>query len=256
MRPVGSRLPLDHAEATGANFVTDAAWSAARDRTATPEPQQSIDHQRLWADLLSSQALALNLFGELAGDPAAAQHAVRTLCPDAPGRVREVRFAHSPGRFDPDYLNSLRDFSAAFLLELDGGGRGIVAIGTLFHERLKAETPKPANRPWYEGVAARSGAFRPGAIEVLLGRTELCVVWLEHLLALSMLQHPAGEWRWARYVVAHPGANPDACTLVEEYRGQLADATTFGSITLESLLASGALPPATTAAVSARYLDA
>src|SRR6185436_18760829 len=36
--------------------------------------------------------------------------AVRTWWPDAPGTVREVRFAHSPGRCDPAKLSHLPRF--------------------------------------------------------------------------------------------------------------------------------------------------
>src|SRR5262245_8662561 len=49
-RPLGSRLPLDYARETGANFVTPAALDAVRARTSITEPNQSVDHQRLWAD--------------------------------------------------------------------------------------------------------------------------------------------------------------------------------------------------------------
>ena len=99
-RPVGSRLPLNHARETGANFLTDGSLASARARAAAPERHQRFDHQRLWADLLWSPALAFNLFGDLAADHRLATRAVRAWWPDATGSVCEVRFAHSPGRFD------------------------------------------------------------------------------------------------------------------------------------------------------------
>jgi hypothetical protein len=37
-RPVGSRLPLDYARETGANFLTAGALEAARARTSITEP--------------------------------------------------------------------------------------------------------------------------------------------------------------------------------------------------------------------------
>ena len=64
-RPVGSRLPLDYARERGANLISAGALAAARARTAHVEPRQSFDHQRLWVDLLWSEALAFNLFGEV-----------------------------------------------------------------------------------------------------------------------------------------------------------------------------------------------
>src|SRR5437867_4420391 len=110
VRPVGSHLPLDYALKTGANFMTARALDAARARTSITEPHQSFDHQRLWADLLWSPTLAFNLFGDLAADLVLADRAVHTWWPDAPGAAAAVRFAHSPGRFDPAYLDSLRSF--------------------------------------------------------------------------------------------------------------------------------------------------
>lgn len=127
-RPVGSRLPLDYAKVTGANLLTTPALDAARVRTSFVEPHQSFDHQRLWADLHSSAVMAFNLFGGLADDLALADRAVHKWWPDAPGTVSEVRFAHSPGRFDPAYLGSLRAFDAAFVLEVGDGTRGIVGV--------------------------------------------------------------------------------------------------------------------------------
>ena len=64
---------------------------------------------------------------------------------------------------------------------------------TKYHEWGKPETPKPSNLPRNREVAERSGAFAPGAVDVLKGKTDLAVMWLEHLLLLSMLQHASGS---------------------------------------------------------------
>src|SRR5262249_58916222 len=84
-RPVGSRLPLDYARETGANFLTAQALAAVKERTATIEPNQSLDHQRIWADLLWSPAQAFNLFGGLAADLDRANPSLHDWCPDPPG---------------------------------------------------------------------------------------------------------------------------------------------------------------------------
>ena len=248
-RPVGSRLPLDYALETGANFVTAGALEAARVRTAGKEPHQTFDHQRVWADLLWSPALAFNLFGDLSPD-----RALRRWWPDVPGTVSEVRFAHSPGRLDPAYLNSLRAFDAAFLLDLGDGRRGIMGVDVNYHEWLKPEIPKPENLWRYREVAKRSRAFRPGALDWVEERSGLTVMWLEHLLLLSMLQHESGAWTWGRYVVVHPAGNSAVADGCARYRELLADESTFDSATLEELLDAEALPAATTAALRERYV--
>ena len=70
------------------------------------------------------------------------------------------------------------------------------------------------------------------------------MLWLEHLLLFSMLQHPSDNWTWGRYLVVHPAGNTDIVDLCGRYRTMLADDTTFTTMTLEQLLATGALPKA------------
>ena len=253
-RPVGSRIPLAYGRDSGANFVTPAALDAVKDRTAIVEREQSIDHQRLWADLLSSEALAFNLFGSVAADPSRADRLVHAWFADAPGRVTEVRFLHSPGRLESQWLNSLRQFDAAFVLSSGNGSHGIVAVDVTYHERLKMETPKPENLWRYREVHERSAAFRPEAFDQVKGRSDLWSPWLEHLLLLSMLQHPGGAWTWGRYMTVHAADNVDMAERDERYGGLLADPTTYRTTTLEEVLGTGALPSSAVRTLRDRYL--
>ncbi len=252
-RLVGSRLSLEYAERTGANLLTDDAIQAVRDRRANPEPHQSVDWQRLWADLTWSSPLAFSLFAGLANDLDAATALVGAWFPSAPGPVRSVRFLHSPGRFGPALLNSLRDFAVFFELGPSERGAGFVAVDLKFFERNKAEIPKPENLSRVCDVAEASGVFERDAVDHLGGRTEHCVMWLEHLLALAMLQHPSGRWTWGRYVVVHHRANPDVSRLLDSYGGFLRDSTTYRAVGLDELLGEKVLPPSTEHAVRDRY---
>ncbi len=251
---VGSRIPIEYARDTGANFLTKSALDSARARTSFIEPHQSFDHQRLWADLLSSTAMAFNLFGDLAADIRLADRAVHAWWPDVPGTVSEVRFAHSPGRFDDSYLGNLSDFEAAFILDLEDGSKGIVGINANYHERIKAETPKPIRAAHYGGIGEKSGAFAPGAIDSVNRRSDLLEMWLRHLLLLSMLQHPSRQWAWGRYVVLYPAGSPDFVEASARYQGLLVDESTFSPVTVESLLDSGQLEEKTATALRGRYL--
>ena len=253
-RLVGSRLPLDYARETGANFLTAGALDAVRARTSLVEPHQTFDHQRLWSELLWSPAIAFNLFGDLVADLSLADRAVHAWWPDAPGAVSSVRFAHSPGRFDPAYLNSLRAFDAAFVLDREDGTQGIVGVDLEYHEWTKPEIPKPNNLSRYLEVAKRSGAFKEGATDQLEGRSGLAVMWLEHLLLLSMLQHTSGAWTWGRYVVVHAAGNTDFAEACDRYRALLVNESTFSAMTLEELLDTKALPARTVTALRERYV--
>jgi hypothetical protein len=255
VRLVGSRMPLDYARTNGANFVTSAAHEAAKARLAVVEPQQSIDRQGLWADLLSSTALCFNLFGDLAANRSLADRAIHTWWPDAPGTVSDVRFEHSPGRLDLAYLGSLSAFTTAFVTDIGDGTRGVMGIWGRLHERGKRETPKPIRLAHYRAVADKSGVFTPEAFDAVNG-TDLTVMWLQHLLVLSMLQHPDDRWAWGRLVVVYPSGNVDYAEACERYRALLVDPSTFASVTIEDLLDSNALPEATTTALRDRYVVA
>ena len=252
-RLVGSRLPLDWAKETGANFLTSHALDAAKGRTSYVEPHQSFDHQRLWADLLWSPALAFNLFGDLAADLALADRAVRAWWPDVPGTVSEVRFAHSPGRLDPAWLGNLVDWEAAFVVDIGAGAHGIVGFMTAYWDVNRRQPPKPQRLPRYREITEKSGFFGPGWLDAVNG-TELIHIWLRHLLVLSMLQHPSGAWSWGRLVVVHPAGNTDFGDACSRYHALLVDQSTFACATIEELLDADVLPPPAATALRDRYL--
>jgi PD-(D/E)XK nuclease superfamily len=252
-RLVGSRMPLDYARETGANFLSAAAHDAVTARLSVKEREQSIDAQRLWADLLWSPAMCFNLFGELAADHALADRAIHAWWPDVPGTVCDVRFLHSPGWLDPSYTGSLMAFDVAFVLDRGDGTQGIVGVTTRYHERLEREVPKPERLARYEEIVEMSGAFTANASQALDG--DLVVMWLQHLLVLSMLQHPGGAWSWGRFVVVHPAGNTGFADACARYRSLITDASSYASVTVEELLDAPALPKKTRSALVDRYLS-
>ena len=115
--PLGSRIALDVAKQTEANFLSDGARRAVADRLANPQPQQMLDEDRLFCDLLSSMPMCFNLLAELQADIDLAKRAVRAWWPDVPGTVSAVLFEWSPGRrLKGEYLENRSAFDAVFML--------------------------------------------------------------------------------------------------------------------------------------------
>jgi len=234
--PVGSRPGLDFAQKHGKNFLTHRVLAAVRWRLAHPERGEMLSEDRLWADLLSSMPMCFNLFGDLHDDSDAATRTAMALWPDAPkGRAR-IRFEYSPGRGDPEFLGNRSAFDAAFEIALEDGSHAIIGIETKYHEHAGPEAkPKPVRLARYEEVTERSGIFISGWRDRLVG-TELQQIWQDHLLVLSMLQHPSKGLSWGRFVLVYPANNPVFDRVAAEYRKALRDTSTFESRTIESLL--------------------
>jgi hypothetical protein len=252
---IGSRIALDVAEKHLVNFISEGARNAVRQRLAEPERYEMLQRPRLLADLLSSMPLCFNLFGDLYGSPEAASRAVRAWWPDAPAGAVGVRFEYSPGRRNPTFLGNQSAFDVAFEITPPSGPAAIVGVETKYHEHVRAEAvPAPKAMRRYAEVTETSRAFRSGWREAVLG-TDLQQIWLDHLLLLSMLQHPSRRWSWGRFVlVAHAG-NPSFVRAARRYRDLLADPSSFEFRTIEDLLAApGALDGATVAALRQRYL--
>jgi PD-(D/E)XK nuclease superfamily protein len=254
--PNGSRLRYEEARRDGSNFLSPRIRAAVDDRLAHPQPHETLNERRLWRDLLSSMPMCFNLFGELHDDPEKLTEAVDALWPGHPGAPTRIDFEWSPGRRQPDYLNNRSAFDAAILLDLPDGGRGVLGIETKYHEDIRRERPPhPEKRmPRYREVTERSGAFLPGWEAKVVG-TDLQQLWLDHLLLLSMLQHPTARWQWGRFVIVYPAANPSVREASRRYADLLVHPESFESRTIEELLGPGVLhDPATAEAFRDRYL--
>ena len=253
--PVGSRIELEFARSSGVNFITPSALSAVRVRLANPELHQMLSEERLWADALSSMPLCFNLFGDLAADPECATEALRAWWPDTPHGKVIVRFEHSPGRRNVLFLGNRSAFDVAFEIEIGAGQCGIIGVETKYQEHTKIEPPPNTHAlARYTVITECSMAFFSDWRNRVVG-TELQQIWLDHLLVLSMLQHPSGRWSWGRFILVYPEGNSSFARAANSYREVLKDKSTFEPRTIEDLIqTSNALDPTTAFALQRRYL--
>lgn len=229
--PLGSRLPKDFAKECGANLMTPAALTAARREVEAMRAGsgQKIDEDRLWANLLSSQPLALNLFADLGVDLDLATRVLRRLWPDRVAAVTKLGFEYSPGRSSEKYTADKTAFDVYVEHTTPRGGLGFIGIEVKYHEAL---TDAPAeHRPRYDVVTRAMGCFKPDLIAGLR-RKPIEQIWRDHMLAGSMLLASSG-WETGLYVFLHPEDNEPCRAAAQLYRDYLSDGRTFDSVTVE-----------------------
>ena len=245
--PNGTKLPFPAVE-RGANFLSAAIVRAVEDRLAHPQPHQTLDTTRLRGDLLSSMPMAFNLFGEAAAPGAVDARRALALAFGLTAETTQassILFEWSPGRRDPDYTRDRTAFDVVLRLEPSSGPPIVAGIETKYHEHCAREaapkseaaaTRHAQQADFLVDVAESSGVFRAGWQDAVL-TTELRQIWRDHLLALSMRQHPQ---RWdarSRYVLIYPSRNSSFSDAAARYRTLLVDGDdSFIARTLEQLV--------------------
>lgn len=232
--PLGSRLPLAFAKAELANFLTPNIRRSVRDciEAKAAGSGQLVDEDRLYANLLSSQPLCFNLFGELQSDLELASAVCAGLWPDRVRAVTSIRFEHSPGRSDMAYTGDRSAFDVFIEHALpQREGRGFIGIEVKYHENLKVAAA--GHRPRYDEVAKAMGCFSEDKLPALR-LPPLEQIWRDHLLAGAMLA--TGEWASGLYVFLYPEDNVHCARGVASYFDCLAKRETFAAVTLERLV--------------------
>lgn len=238
-RPLGSRLALPRpiAELRAddlANYLTPTIQDLVHREVIGSRGQHDKLYgvPRIFDDLLSSQPLCFNLFGELAADTRAATEVAKLLWPTRVLQVTSIQFEHSPGRGDERYLGTRSAFDVYIEHTTPAGGLGFIGIEVKYHENLRGQPATIRQRA--RQVADASGIFPDDRSE--LERLPLQQIWLDHLLALAMLQ--AGEYKSGLFVFLYPAGNAPCAAASDRYRSLLTNTSTFERLTLESVVAA------------------
>lgn len=234
-RPLGSRLRLPDAQEQLSNYLTHTIREVVHaELDRADEEGKLFSAPRIYDDLLSSQPLCFNLFGELKADLRVASAFARHLWPDRVKEVTRLEFEHSPGRGDDAYLGNRTAFDVYLEHTVPGGGEGFIGVEVKYHERL--DTTRADNRGRPTEVARRSGLFEEKSLEEL-DRPPLQQLWFDHLLALSMLQQDVGRWAGnGLFVLLHPAANQPCYAVAAKYQQQLHRTDSFQRLTLEEVI--------------------
>ncbi len=234
-RPLGSRLAMPYAKDTLANYVTDTIRDVVRAEVLDPKKAQGKLYRepRIFDDLLSSQPLCFNLFGEMQRDLDLASRVFALLMDDPTVNVTAIEFEHSPGRGDLRFTGDHSAFDVFVVYTTATTTRGFVGIEVKYAESLGGTPAR--HRPRYDEVADALGVFKPEARE-RLRKPPLEQFWRDHLLAGSLLLDRASGFDAGAFAVVYPDDNTVVRDALADYRACLRDGSTFGAWTLERVL--------------------
>lgn len=260
----GSRVGsvLVDGEATGANFVSAQAFSYAKEKVASKKgnPDLTINPDRLFNNMLSSQPMCFNLFADLhagirAGS-AAAQHTVAAMFPLSRIDTVESMDVEMIPRPIADYIDDKTAFDAAVLFKNVDGQPGLVSIETKYTDHLAGNC---ASDPTFQLQLAKAwGLLTPdGARHYDVGFDQVA----RNVLLTLAYAKKHGRSSAINYVVALAD-DEEAKIAVETLRGRLAEPFRgcIQFLPLETVVARGlATADAALAAVLTefrrRYLD-
>lgn len=231
--PLGSRVESTMARHTLANFLTEGVREVVRHDVlgAGRTPDQLIDEDRLFGNLLSSQPLCFNLFGEAARDLDLATRMLRALTPSRIHSVTSIAFEHSPGRGDTRFTGDRSAFDVFVEYASPAGKRGFLGIEVKYHEGLG--DPAAPHRARYDEVAAAMGCFVDN--RAALRAPPLQQIWRDHLLAGALSAAGVGYDEGA-FVFLAPRDNLACRRAVAKYREHLTNEATFEAWTLEDVI--------------------
>ena len=254
---VGSLIDADAVDANpGLNFLS--AEIAAYVEQRVPEIEAAggtVDRDRLYRNMLSSQPLCFNVFGALRSHPQSAAEVLGDVFGVDIAVVDRIDVEFAPAPRDA-YLGDRTAFDAFVAYRTSTGDRAFLGVETKYTEPFSPRVYTAEKHPRYAALTSEAHGFRPGALNELL-HPDVNQLWRNTLLALAMTERDGYS---AGYVaVLARRDDPQAERAVSRLSRQLdrPDAV-LRQATLEALVDRASAEPALAAWASAfrtRYLD-
>ena len=237
--PLGNFIESEFAIKAKPNFLTDAIKEVVLkkviENSAESQNHALIEEERLWENMLSSQPLCFNLFGELSipSNKEMATSYFQVLFPEFKIKeVLKVDFEFSPGR------GSLHCDRSAFDVFVEyrnlNEELGFLGIEVKFVESLKTKRNDSLksyqkHKECYLDIARKNPqVFSEGFLESFgteMPKVELFQILRDHLLTFTMLSMPNenGVKKYAQgyFVFLYPKGNKNCEKAVTDYKLKL-----------------------------------
>lgn len=135
---LGNYLETDFAKSTRSNFLTEKIKTLVQyEIYQSHQNKKLISEPRIWENLLSSQPLAFNLFGELHYDLKLTTKFFQKLYPDTVSEITAVLFEHSPGRGNSEYSGDHSAFDVFIEFLSPENKKGFIGIEVKYAENME-----------------------------------------------------------------------------------------------------------------------
>ena len=217
---------------TLANYLNDTIRQVVREEVMDRSKSRGklFSSPRIFNNLLSSQPLCFNLFGELSKHLDLATAVLNDFTSERVQEVTAVEFEVSPGPGNPKFTGDRSAFDVYVTFKTPQGGDGFIGMEVKYHENLQVEA---ANlHPRHYEVAEIMGCFDSEKF-LQLTKQPLQQIWRDHLLA-GALKH-VERYDDGFFVFLYPEGNTYCAEAVDRYRACLTNSETFEAWTLEDL---------------------
>lgn len=215
-----------------ANFMTDGIRSLVNHELAPENKgERLIEETRLRSNLLSSQPLCFNLFGELKLNLKKALQFFNTLYNNYFKSIDKIEFEYNPARRDPRLTGDRSAFDVFVEYTSVFGKKGFIGIEVKYSETLNegATTVEDilnkqfCNEPRTRRDRYRElskGLFAETSYEEL-EQLPAFQIWRDHLLAVSMCKAFPEKYDEGVFLFLAPFSNKNCRDGVEKYKNLL-----------------------------------
>ncbi|MDR2132236.1 MAG: hypothetical protein LBP30_02695 [Clostridiales Family XIII bacterium] len=216
----GNYVEEEFARKRGCNFLTQKIWDIARKEMEMAKTRGGLYQEyRFICNLLTSQSMCFNLFGEFFEEKNTLLNIFNELKPGLMDKITEIRFEYPYRRADKKYLGDRTAFDVFIEYEKDGE-KSFLGIEGKYAEALREESMAQSeinyeNHIQYKQITESCGLFKPEIINEIK-KPPYSQMWRDHLLSIS-LKNSESKYNNGYFVYLYPFNNLECRTGIKNY---------------------------------------